>query len=110
MPGWTSATLLGPAGIGGTLLARRDSATALLETFPEYGSDLAAAQTLMENLDAKREAVARAVGAVAVEGPDAVAHSAELAAYAIEHLAGRLRDWSLPSSAVRTARSWSGAR
>jgi hypothetical protein len=35
----------------------------------------------------------RAVGGVAVEDPDAVAHSAEYAAYAIEVLVRRLRDW-----------------
>jgi len=51
------------------------------------------AQVQSQNLDEQRAAVARAVGAVAVEGPYAVAHSAEYAAYAIEVLAGRLRDW-----------------
>jgi len=129
-----SATLLGLAGIGGTLLgtavgaggtlgaarvtsrgqadvedqkarrqtygacatvllARRDAAIALLETFPEDSFDPGAVQTLLRNLDEQRDGVARAVGAVAVEGPDAVAQSAEYAARAIEVLAGRLRDW-----------------
>lgn len=75
------------------LLARRDAAVALLETFPEDVFDQAAAHVQSQNLDEQRAAVARAVGAVAVEGPYAVAHSAEYAAYAIEVLAGRLRDW-----------------
>ena len=47
----------------------------------------------MQDLDDQRAPVARAVGAVAVEGPYAVASSAQGAAYAIEELAGRLRDW-----------------
>jgi hypothetical protein len=38
-------------------------------------------------------AALRAVGAVAGEGPDAVADSAEYAAVVIEGLAGRLCDW-----------------
>ena len=75
------------------LLARRDAAVALLETFPEDSFDPAAAQALLQNLDEQRDGVARAVGAVAVEGPDAVADSAEYAAVVIEALAGRLRDW-----------------
>ena len=53
----------------------------------------AAAQALLPNLDKQRDGVARAVGAVAVEGPYAVARNAEDAAYAIEALAGRLRNW-----------------
>lgn len=129
-----SATLLGLAGIGGTLLgtavgaggtlgsarvssrgqadmeeqkarrgaysacatallARRDAAVAFLETFPEDGFDPASAHVLLQNLDEQRDGVARAVGAVAVEGPEAVADSAEYAAHSIEQLAGRLRDW-----------------
>lgn len=75
------------------LLARRDAAVTLLETFPEDVFDQAAAQVQSQNLDEQRAVVARAVGAVAVEGPYAVAQSAECAAYAIEVLAGRLRDW-----------------
>ena len=75
------------------LLARRDAAVALLETFPEDVFDQAAAQVQLQNLDEQRAAVARAVGAVAVEGPYAVAQSAEYAGFAIEVLAGRLRDW-----------------
>jgi len=75
------------------LLARRDAAVALLETFPEDSFDPAAAQAMLQNLDEQRDGVARAVGAVAVEGPDAVADSAEYAAVVIEALAGRLRDW-----------------
>ena len=75
------------------LLARRDAAVALLETFREDSFDPPAAQALLQHLDELRDGVARAVGAVAVEGPDAVANSAEYAAHAIEVLAGRLRDW-----------------
>jgi hypothetical protein len=129
-----SATLLGLAGIGGTLLgtafgaggalgsakvtsrgqagveeqkarrqaysacatallARRDAAVAFLETFLEDSFDPATAQMLLHNLDAQRDGVARAVGAVAVEGPEGVAATAEYAAQSIEHLVGRLRDW-----------------
>jgi hypothetical protein len=75
------------------LLARRDSTVALLDAF--FGDDLGQplAQARMQELDDQRATVARAVGAVAVEGPYAVATSAEYAAHAIEHLAGRLRDW-----------------
>jgi len=76
-----------------SLLARRDAAAALLGTFREHSFDLAAAQALLQNLDEQRDNVARAVGAVAVEGPDAVADSAEYAAAVIDGLAGRLRDW-----------------
>jgi len=76
-----------------SLLARRDSAVALLDAL--FGDDLdqPVAQARMQELDDQRATVARAVGAVAVEGPYAVATSAEYAAQAIEHLAGRLRDW-----------------
>jgi hypothetical protein len=75
------------------LLARRDAAVALLDAFPEDAFDPVVARSLLNNLDEQREDVARAVGAVAIEGPDAVAYSAEYAAYAIEQLASRLRDW-----------------
>ena len=75
------------------LLARRDGATALLDFLREDVFDQAAAQVRLQNLDEQRAAVAETVGAVAVEGPYAVAQSAEDAAYAIEVLAGRLRDW-----------------
>lgn len=55
------------------LLARRDAAVALLETFPEDVFDQAAAQVQSQNLDEQRAVVARAVGAVAVEGPSSSA-------------------------------------
>jgi len=61
--------------------------------FREDVFDATAAQSLLQNLDEQRDAVARTVGAVAVEGPDAVAGSAEYTARAIQELAGRLRDW-----------------
>lgn len=75
------------------LLARRDAASALLGAFRENNFDLAAIQALLQTLDEQRDSVAHAVGAVAVEGPDKVAHSAEYAGGAIEALAARLRDW-----------------
>jgi hypothetical protein len=129
-----SATLLGLAGIGGTLLgtvfgvggtlgsarvtsrgqagleeqkarrqtysacatallARRDATVALLESFREDSFNSASAQVLLQNLDEHRDDVARAVGAVAIEGPERVADTAEYAAQSIEQLVGRLRDW-----------------
>jgi hypothetical protein len=75
------------------LLVRRDAAAALLDAFREDSFDSTAAQALLQNLDAQRDGVARAVGAAAVEGPDTVANSAEFAAAALEELAARLRDW-----------------
>jgi hypothetical protein len=76
-----------------TLLDRRDAASALLNAF--FGDDLSqlAARDRMADLDDQRAIVARAVGAVVVEGPIAVAAGAEYAAQAIEQLAGRLRSW-----------------
>ena len=47
----------------------------------------------MQDLDDQRAIVARAVCAVVVEGPLAVAAGAQGAAEAVEHIAGRLRDW-----------------
>jgi hypothetical protein len=76
------------------LLARRDAAIALLETFREDGFDPAKAQGRLQDLDEQRAAVAGTVGAVVVEGPYLVAQSAEFAAYAIEDLTGRLREWA----------------
>lgn len=75
------------------LLARRDAAIALLNAFRDDDFDLAVAQARIQDLDDQRATVARAVGAVAVEGPYEVAAGAEAAAYAVEELAGRLRDW-----------------
>lgn len=75
------------------LLARRDAAVAFLDAF-DGGFDPSAANSALQNLlEEQRDGVARAVGAVAVEGPDDVALSAEFAARAIEVLAGRLRGW-----------------
>jgi hypothetical protein len=76
-----------------TLLARRDAAAALLDTFLEDAFDLVATQVLLQNLDEQRDGVARAVGAVAVEDPYAVAYSAQIAARAVQAPAGRLRNW-----------------
>ncbi len=92
------------------LLARRDAAVAFLETFPEDSFDPAAAQALLQNLDEQRDGVARAVGAVAIEGPDAVAKDAEYAAVVIEALAGRLRDWVASVVSRSTASPPSAAR
>jgi hypothetical protein len=75
------------------LLARQDAAIALLESFLEDAFDQAAVQMQLQQVDALRDVAARAVGAVAVEGPYAVAQSAGYAARAIEVLATRLRDW-----------------
>ena len=76
------------------LLARRDAAIALLESFA-YDDDfyLAVARARIQDLDDQRAIVARAVGAVVVEGPYTVANSAEYAAGNVEELVGRLRDW-----------------
>ncbi|MGW6803685.1 hypothetical protein, partial [Streptomyces sp. NPDC055039] len=76
------------------LLARRDAAAALLDAFKGDDFDQAAAQARLQEVDGQRDAVARAVGAVAVEGPYDVAHAAETAAKAIELLSGRIRDWA----------------
>src|ERR1700722_8112132 len=51
------------------LLARRDAAVALLNAFRDDDFDLAAAQARIQDLDDQRAIVARAVGAVVVEGP-----------------------------------------
>ena len=87
------------------LLARRDAASALLQAFFEDDFDATVAQTRMQELDGQRDAVARAVGAVAVEGPYSVMSSAEVAASAIEALASRLRDWVATVAARRDERS-----
>lgn len=87
------------------LLARRDAASALLDAFFEDDFDLTVAQDRMRELDEQRDAVARAVGAAAVEGPYSVMSSAEVAASAIEHLASRLRDWVAIVVAGRDERS-----
>lgn len=87
------------------LLARRDAANALLQAFFEDDFDTAAAQARMNDLDEQRDAVARAVGSVAVEGPDSVAHRAEVAASALEEQASRLRDWLATVTAGRDERS-----
>jgi hypothetical protein len=75
------------------LLARRNAADTLLETFLQDSLDPAETRVLLEKLDLQGDSVARAVGVVAVEGPSVVADRAENAAYATEELAGRLRDW-----------------
>jgi hypothetical protein len=94
------------------LLARRDAANALLVAFSHDDDfDPAAAQARTQDLDDKRVILARAVGAVAVDGPYTVASSAEAAAYAIEELAGRLRDWvTSVAGARKTVKSWSLVR
>jgi hypothetical protein len=76
-----------------SLLARRDAAAALLDAFREDVFNLDKTEALLRKLDDQRDGVARAVGAVVVEGPLEVALSAEFAATAVEELAGRLRDW-----------------
>ncbi|MHA4820144.1 hypothetical protein ACXZ65_38000 [Streptomyces aculeolatus] len=76
------------------LLARRDAMTALLDVFKSDEFDEAAVQSRLREVDEQRDAVARAVGAVAVEGPYQVVHAAEWAAKAVEQLSCRLRDWN----------------
>ncbi|GGN56042.1 hypothetical protein GCM10011579_016690 [Streptomyces albiflavescens] len=76
------------------LLARRDAADALLDMFKGDDFDQAAVQARLQEVDEQRDAVARAVGAVAIEGPYDIANSAEFAAKAIELLSGRIRDWT----------------
>ncbi|GHB71312.1 hypothetical protein GCM10010331_68980 [Streptomyces xanthochromogenes] len=76
------------------LLARRDAIAALLDAFMNDDFDPVAARARLQVVDEQRDAVARAIGAVAVEGPYDVAHRAESAAKAIEILSGRLRDWT----------------
>ena len=92
------------------LLARRDAVVALLETFPEDVFDQAAAQVQSQNLDEQRAAVARAVGAVAVEGPYAVAHSAEYAPTQSRFWPDGSATGLPPSLAVKAVRSWSRVR
>ena len=75
---------LGPGG---------KEAVALLNAFSYDDFDPAAVQARMQDLDDQRAIVARAVCAVVVEGPLAVAAGAQGAAEAVEHIAGRLRDW-----------------
>ncbi|MFM9625110.1 hypothetical protein ACKI14_45220 [Streptomyces turgidiscabies] len=76
------------------LLARRDAAAALLDAFKGDDFDQAAVQTRLQEVEGQRDAVARAVGAVAIEGPYNVANAAEHAAKDIEFLSGRIRDWA----------------
>ncbi|WP_329433218.1 hypothetical protein OG564_10810 [Streptomyces sp. NBC_01280] len=75
-------------------LARRDAVAALLDVFRSDDFDAAAVRARLQEVDEQRDAVARAVGAVAIEGPHDVAHGAEWAAKTLELLAGRLRDWT----------------
>ena len=76
------------------LLVRRDAVDALLEVWRSDDFDQAVVQARTQDIDALRAGVARAVGAVVVEGPYEVAHRAEFAARAIEMLSGRVRDWA----------------
>ncbi|WP_413755094.1 hypothetical protein [Streptomyces sp. MMBL 11-3] len=76
------------------LLVRRNAVDALLEVFRGDDFDQAVVQARIEDIAEQRAVVARAVGAVMVEGPDDVAHRGETAARAIEMLSGRLRDWA----------------
>jgi hypothetical protein len=75
------------------LMARRDSVSALRELFLAEDPDLAAANLLAAESTSLRPDVARAVAAVMVEGPEAVAHWAELAAHEVESAVGRYRNW-----------------
>jgi hypothetical protein len=66
----------------------------LLDVFKGDDFDQAAVQARLQEVDEQRDAVARGVGAVAIEGPYDVAHDAETAAKAVELLSARLRDWT----------------
>lgn len=76
------------------LLARRDAAATLLDLFRGDDFDPGAVQARLQEVDGQLDAVARAVGSVAIEGPHSVAHDAEWAAKVIEHLSRRIRDWA----------------
>lgn len=76
------------------LLARRDATASLLDLFKSDDFNQAAVQARLQEVDEQRDSVARAVGAVTIEGPYRVAHDAGLAAKAIELLSGRIRDWA----------------
>ncbi|MFI6620613.1 hypothetical protein [Streptomyces sp. NPDC050528] len=76
------------------LLARRDATAALLDLFKSDDFDQAAVQARLQEVDEQRDPVARAVGAVTIEGPYHVAHGAASAAKAIGLLSGRIRDWA----------------
>ncbi|MFI8932384.1 hypothetical protein ACIG3E_32570 [Streptomyces sp. NPDC053474] len=84
------------------LLARQDAVFLLLETFTADSFDLAVVQAGVRDTDDQRATVARAVAAVAVEGPDEAAHRASIASKTVEHLCTRLRDWA---AAVAVGRS-----
>lgn len=75
------------------LLTRKDAAAALMDSLFEGDYDLGEARTQLQDLLNQRAAVMLTVGAVAVEGPQPVAWSAETAAEAIDLWAGRLRSW-----------------
>lgn len=76
------------------LLVRRDAVDALLEVWRGDDFDQAVVQARTQDIDEQRAEVARAVGAVVVEGPYEAAHRAEFAARAIEILFSRVRDWA----------------
>jgi len=75
------------------LLARQGAVDALLEVFRDDDFDPVTVQIRLQDAEEQRSIVARAVGAVAVEGPDDLAQSALLASRSIELLSERLRDW-----------------
>jgi ABC-type histidine transport system ATPase subunit len=64
-----------------------------LDAFFDDDFDQASALSRLQELDEQRATVARAVGAVIIEGPYTVAHNAESAAIGVEEVAGRLRAW-----------------
>jgi hypothetical protein len=65
-----------------------------LDLFKGDDFDQAAVQARLQEADGQRDAVARAAGTVAVEGPSPVANAAEFAAKSIEVPSGRIRDWA----------------
>ncbi|MGV9703893.1 hypothetical protein [Streptomyces sp. NPDC003483] len=83
-------------------LARQDAVFALVKVVREEAARNvifdpatgAAVEARLQAAEEMRDAVARAVGLVMVEGPYAVSHRAERSARAIEDLFGVLRAWS----------------
>lgn len=86
------------------LLARRDAVTALRKLFLAAAFDQAAATPLLAEIEALRADVARAVGAVMVEGPEGVARKAHLGGQAVEELARLYRGWAAEVAEGRTLR------
>lgn len=84
------------------LTARRNAVTALHQLFLEDELDQAAASRLLDEIEALRADVARAVGSVAIEGPEVVAHRADMSGRMINYAADRYREWTAQVAGGRT--------